>query len=35
MEPKTIKDKIAYAGIKIIRKSYDYLTRYDPLNMTE
>lgn len=33
--PKTIKDKVAYYAIKFIRKSYDYLTRYDPNDMTE
>lgn len=33
--PTTIKDKIAYQAIKFIRKSYDYLTRYDPQKMTE
>lgn len=33
--PTNLKDKIAYFSIKLIRKSYDYLTRYDPSNMTE
>lgn len=35
LQPTGFKDQIAYRAIKFIRKSYDYLTRYDPQKMTE
>lgn len=31
----SIKDRVAHISIKFIRKSYDYLTRYDANHMTE
>lgn len=34
VEPKGIKDRIAYYSIRTMRKSYDLLSRYDPNNMT-
>lgn len=34
-DPMSLKDKIAYYSIKTIRKSFDYMTFYDPKNMTE
>lgn len=33
--PQNIRDRIAYHAIQGIRKSYDYLSRYDPENMTK
>jgi hypothetical protein len=35
LEPNTLRDRVAKYAIKFIRKSYDYLTRYDPEKMTE
>ena len=35
LEPITLRDRVAKYAIKFIRKSYDYLTRYDPEKMTE
>jgi len=35
LDPTSLKDKLAYKCIKIIRSSYDWLTGYDPENMTE
>jgi threonyl-tRNA synthetase len=33
--PLSFKDKVACIAIKFIRKSYDYLTGYNPNDMTE
>lgn len=35
LEPKKLKDKIAYNAIKMIRKSYDLMTSYNPNTMTK
>lgn len=34
-EPKGIRDKLAYSSMKLLRKSFDFLTGYKPGKMTE
>jgi hypothetical protein len=34
LPPESFRDRIAFKAIQGIRKSYDYLTSYDPQNMT-